>query len=399
MRQPPPNQGTEDSPSRRLLDPLREFVTTEVTGGVVLLVAAVVAIAWANSPAGDSYSSFWNTRHPLTILGFDFPGSLQEWVNEGLMTLFFFVVGLEIKREFTTGELAGGRKAALPVIGALGGMAVPGLLYLAVNVGGAGSRGWGIPMATDIAFALGALALMGGRVRPSTRIFLLSLAIVDDIGAMLIIAFFYAGGLSPVPLMVAAALLGSLSLLHRTDVSWAPIYLLLTIALWVTTLQSGVHATIAGVALALVTPVRATQRIEHVLHPWVSGLVLPLFALANAGVVLSGLGAALTSRVAVGILLGCVVGKIVGISVTTWLAVRTGLGVLPEDMDARQVLAVAAVSGIGFTVALFVTGLAFEDPALLEASKVGILAAALVAAAVTGLVLHLPGFGGRSRAR
>jgi Na+:H+ antiporter, NhaA family len=387
------------SASRRLIDPLREFVTTEVTSALILLIAALIAIGWANSPAGDSYFSLWNDHHKLTFLGLEFPGTIKEWINEGLMTFFFYAVGLEIRRELTTGELSGRRKASLPVLAALGGMAVPGIIYLAVNAGSAGSSGWGIPMATDIAFALGLLALMGRRVHPSTRVFLLSLAIVDDVGSMVIIALFYAGGISPVPLLVVVALLVSMRIFMRADVRSPGLYALFGLALWIAMLQSGLQPTIAGVMLAFVTPAGAAARFEHVIHPWTSGVVLPLFALANAGVVVRDFATLASSRVATGIVLGRVVGKVVGISGITWLAVRAGAGVLPKGMDSRQVLAAAAASGIGFTVALFVTELAFEDAGLIDASKIGILLAAILAAAVTGLVLHGPGSGKSTGAR
>jgi NhaA family Na+:H+ antiporter len=357
------------------------------------------------------------------------------------MTLFFLVVGLEIKRELTTGELRDRRAAALPVIAAVGGMVVPALLYLALNAGGDGAHGWGIPMATDIAFALGVLTLAARSAPASLKPFLLTLAIVDDIGAIVVIALFYSGGVTWEPLLVAAAMLGAIVALQRIHVRATPVYLVLGVGVWLAVLESGVHPTVAGVALGLLTPSVAFQRpgavseeahriadetvddpvppdadapqwlrlaelsretvsplarVEAALHPWTSSLVVPLFALANAGVALSGeaLGDALRSPVALGIVLGLVVGKVVGIALASLGAVRLGIGRLPEGAGTRALLGTAAVAGIGFTVSLFVAELAFSAPALVDSAKIGIFAGSIAAGALGFALLRA----GRRRA-
>ena len=410
--------------ARRLAVPLREFLDTEAAGGLVLLAATAVALGWANSSWSGAYAALWGTELAVEVGQWTLGLDLRHWVNDGLMALFFFVVGLEIKRELVVGELRRVRSAALPVIAALGGMVLPALVFLAVNLGGDGARGWGIPMATDIAFALGVLALFGSRVPAGLKVLLLSVAIVDDIGAIVVIAAFYSGGLAWGPLAVAVGLLAVIAVLHRLGVVWWPVHVLLGVGVWLATYASGVHATIAGVALGLVMPTRplvrhlsvtlgddnaelsapvvrwvkqhvqetisAAERLEHTLHPWTSLAVVPLFALANAGVPLSraSLTAAVGSAVTFGVAVGLVVGKLVGISGAAWLAVRLGVGALPEGVSGRQVRAVAAVAGVGFTVSLFIAGLAYPDPALGDQARVGILAGSLLAAAVGALLLY-----------
>lgn len=414
-------------PVRRLPRTLRHFLETEAAGGLVLLVAALAALAWANSPWRDGYDQLWATELSLRVGPFAIAEDLRHWINDAAMALFFFVVGLEIKRELVKGDLREPRAAVLPAIAALGGMVVPALLYLAVTAGGPGARGWGIPMATDIAFAVGVLALLGPRVPGSLRLFLLTLAIVDDIGAILVIAVFYAEDLDGGALLVALALLAAVVALRRIGVVWFPAYVLLGLGVWLATYLSGVHATIAGVALGLVTPARplaptavarewaeeldddpsagdmaamtalakatvsVAERLQHTLHPWTSFLIVPLFALANAGVALGGgaLDAPGSLAIAAGIALGLVVGKTVGITGAVWLAVRLHVGRLPEGATWGRVTGVAAVAGIGFTVSLFVAGLAFEPGSPAEdAAKLAILAASLTAAVLGVAVLR-----------
>jgi NhaA family Na+:H+ antiporter len=412
-------------PGRRLPRAVQHFLHTESAGGIVLLVGAVVALVWANSPWQASYESLWSTEAAFELGPFRLSEDLRHWVNDGLMALFFFVIGLEIKREFVHGELRDPRTAALPALAALGGMVVPATLYLLVTGAGPGGHGWGIPMATDIAFALGVVALLGRRVPASLKLFLLTLAIVDDIGAIAVIALAYTEGLDLVALAGAGLGLAAVVALRRAEVTWVPIYVAVGAGVWLATLVSGVHATIAGVALGLLTPacplapaavarewardladepspgelvgmtrlakesVSVAERLAHALHPFTSFVVVPLFALANAGVVLSGdaFAAPATAAVAAGVVLGLVVGKVAGISAFSWLAVRLGWGTLPAGVGWGQLVGVATVAGIGFTVSLFIAGLAFEDPDLVAAAKVGILAASAIAAALGSLVL------------
>ncbi len=360
---------------------------------------------------------------------------LRHFVNDGLMALFFLVVGLEIKREFLTGELRDRRAAALPVVAALGGMVVPALIYLALNAGGEGAKGWGIPMATDIAFALGVLTLAARSAPASLKPFLLTLAIVDDIGAIVVIAFFYSGGVAMGPLLAAAVLIGAIVVLQRLDVRSAVVYVALGLGVWLAFHESGVHPTVAGVILGLLTPAEPFQRpravsaeavrtaettvddpdtpdadspqwlrlamlsreavsplgrTEAALHPWTSYAVIPLFALANAGVRLSVDASrdAMTSPVTLGVVLGLVAGKILGVTLASALAVRTGLGRLPPACGWRHIVGLSAVAGVGFTVSLFIAELAFADPGLATEAKVGIFAASLVAGVLGFAVLR-----------
>lgn len=378
------------TPAARVIRPLRDFLATESAGGVVLLLAALAALIWANSPWQDSYVEFWSTD-----LGFGRDGlsmDLQHWVNDGLMTLFFFVVGLEIKRELVTGELRDRRVAALPALAALGGMIVPALLYLAFNHSGAAAEGWGIPMATDIAIAVGVLSMFSRRVPASLKLFLLALAIVDDIGAIIVIAFFYSSGIEPVWLLVAALVFVAMGLLRVAGITHIAPLVVLGVALWFAMLESGVHATIAGVVLALVIPARETAVVEHSLHPWTSLVIVPLFVLANAGVTITGgaLSDALDSSITQGVIVGLVVGKLIGITGFAWLAQRLRLAVMPKGADWNGMVAVAAIGGIGFTVSIFIASLAYGGERLDEA-KIGILVGSLLAAGLgTLLVLRLP---------
>ena len=371
-----------------------EFVSLEAASGVVLLVATVAALVWANT-ASASYLTWWH--HHLTVGVGDHSITLSyvEWVNQGFMTLFFFLVGLEIKRELVVGELRDRRTAALPAVAALGGMVVPALLYVAVNAGGGGLDGWAIPMATDIAFAVGVLALLGARVPSRLKLFLLTFAIVDDIGAIVVIALFYSRGLDVWWLAGAAGAILLVLVMARLGVHHPLWYVLPGVALWVCLLESGVEATLAGVALGLLCPARprggrpVLERLEHHLLPWSSFLVVPVFALANAGVVLTAdsIDAALRSRITIGIVVGLVVGKFVGIMGATTLGLRSGVGRLPEGVTQRQIAGVAVLGGIGFTVALFVSDLTFHGTAL-DHAKIGVLGASVIAA-VLGMVVLL----------
>lgn len=377
---------------------LLAFLKTETGGAALLLLATVVALVWANSPASGAYEDLWATHLDLGLVD----ESLAHWVNDGLMVWFFYVVGLEIRRELVLGDLRDRRAAAIPAIAALAGMVVPALVFFAFNAGGPGAGGWGIVMATDIAFVLGALALLGDRVPPGVRVFLLTLAIVDDIGAIAVIALFYTAEIDLVALGAAAAILAAIVVGRRVWPVWrAPVYLVAGLCLWFAMLKSGVHPTIAGVLMGVLTAVYAprsaagesdvspNERFQAAIHPWTSYVVIPIFALANAGVSLSGdvLGDALTSPVFLGVVAGLVLGKAVGISVASLGAVRARVGPLPTGVDRGHVLGAATLAGIGFTVSLFVAELAFTDQALRDQAKIGVLAASVLAAALglTGL--------------
>jgi NhaA family Na+:H+ antiporter len=371
-----------------------EFASVEALGGIALLLAAAAALVWANSPWADSYASFWEYEIAVGVGRWSITNSLRHWVNDGLMTIFFFVVGVEIKRELVEGELRDRARARLPVAAALGGMVGPALIYFVWNPSGEATRGWGIPMATDIAFALGLLALLGPRVPRGLKLFLLTLAIVDDIGAIVVIAVFYSDGIEPVWLGGGAAVLAVIYVARRLGARHPLVVVLPAFVLWVCVFQSGVHATIAGVTLGLLIPAATDRdrvvldRLERGIHPWTSFLIVPVFALANAGVALGpdALREAASSPIAWGVATGLVAGKIVGIVGVTALGPRLRLGRLPAGVRFRQVLGIGAVAGIGFTVSLFVAEVAFNGT-LLDEAKAGILAASLVAAALGGSFL------------
>jgi NhaA family Na+:H+ antiporter len=371
-----------------------EFVSLEAASGVVLLLATVAALLWANVATG-SYTDWWHRELTIGFGDHSITEDLAHWVNDGLMTLFFFVVGLEIKRELVRGELRDRRTAALPAVAAVGGMVVPALLYVAVNAGGGNLDGWAVPMATDIAFAVGVLAILGSRVPAPLKLFMLTLAIVDDVGAIVVIALFYSTGISLGWLLAAAGALLLVHLMSRAGANRALMYVVPALLVWLCVFESGVHATLAGVVLGLMTPAYprdgrpVLERLEHGLHPVSSFVVVPLFALANAGIVLSAdaIDAALHSRITLGIVVGLVVGKFAGILGATWLGVRARVGRLPEGIHTRDLAGVAAVGGIGFTVALFVSDLTFHHLELDEA-KMGVLGASLIAA-VIGLTVLL----------
>jgi NhaA family Na+:H+ antiporter len=405
---------------------LRAFFATELAGGVVLLVATAVAVVWANSPWSEAYATLWHTTFELTLGSWQLSLDLRSWVNDGLMALFFLVVGLEIKRELLQGELRDRRRAALPIAAALGGMVVPALLYTTLNLGGHGAAGWGIPMATDIAFALGVLAIVAPRAPTSLRLFLLALAIVDDVGAILVIAIFYSDDVDLAWLAVAALALAAVYGLRRLGVHHAPAFVVLGVLTWLALHSGGVHATLAGVAMGLLAP--ATPRIdpevvqqrsdemldvstahsakvatnlarqsvsvlewlEYRLHPWTSLAIVPLFALANAGVKLTGdsLTGAVTSPVTLGVVLGLSLGKPIGIAGGAWLACRTRLATRDPDLGWRLLIGAAALGGIGFTVSLFITDLAFGATDLADEAKVGVLGASVLASCLGAALLR-----------
>ena len=438
--------GMADEPLvERVMNPVLRLLRMAPAAGLVLLACATVALVWANSPWAHGYHAVWETPVTLRVGASQATLTLHAIVNDGLMAVFFFLVGLEIKREVLVGELARVRQAALPVAGALGGMVVPALLYLLLNSSGPTARGWGIPMATDIAFALGVLALVGGRVPSSLRVFLSALAIADDLGAVLVIALFYTASVAWGALGAAAALLLlSLGANAAGVRSWV-VYALIGVALWVAVLMSGVHATVAGVLLAMTIPSRTRidedallagaraalqdfdegcdpattvlsnrahqdalyrlevlseqalpplARLEHGLQGIVTFGIMPLFALANAGVTLAGANQVLASPVTHGVLLGLVVGKPAGIALASWLAVRFGVAALPDGVTWRALGGVAVLGGIGFTMSLFIAGLAFgASPDELTAAKIGTLTASLVAGAAGWLLLRSAGGG------
>ena len=422
--------GHQVSPADIILRPFRDFARRQAASGIILIAAAVAALVWSNSPWASTYVGLWGEteitigsgEHALAM-------PLIVWINDLGMALFFLLVGLEIKREILVGELASVRKAALPIIAAAGGMIVPGVIYAIVNLNEATLRGWGVPVATDIAFALGVLALLGKRAPLSLKVFLASLAIADDVGALLVIALFYTGNIQLWYLLGAGAALLLLVLINRLGFRSPLIFLLIGAVVWFLVHESGVHATIAGVLVAMTIPARASivadrflsqshrsielfekearqsdqlmtnaevvgavhaimhscrqvasplRRIEHALHPWVAFLIVPLFAFANAGVPLGeNFGPAIRSPVSVGVVLGLVVGKPVGIMLSSWVAVRLGIAALPRGVVWWHILGAALLAGIGFTMSLFIAHLAFEDAADLNAAKLGILVASL----------------------
>jgi NhaA family Na+:H+ antiporter len=421
----------------RMLAPLRRAAASTSAGGVVLLAATVSALGWANSPWAASYHRVWETPLSLGVGASVLHTTLLHLINDGLMAVFFFVVGLEIKREVLVGELASMRRAALPMVGALGGMIVPAVIYALLNAGGSGARGWGMPMATDIAFALGVLALIGDRVPTGLKVFLAALAIADDLGAVLVIAVFYSGGVAWTALAAAAAILGLVAIANAAGVRRPWAFGILGLALWGAVLASGVHGTVAGVLLALAIPVRtrigeteflarARQtlvefggtdnlsvtdswtvaladtrrhtaieelellcgyaqppliRLEHAFHNLVAFGILPLFALANAGIPLGGsaLRGVVANPVTLGVFLGLVLGKPIGITAFAWLAVRFDLAALPDGVSWRLLAGAGVLGGIGFTMSLFIGGLAFPDTRILDAAKLGVFMASVVA--------------------
>jgi NhaA family Na+:H+ antiporter len=418
-------------PVDRLLAPFREFARVSASSGILLIGAAIIAVVWANSPFADGYGALWATEVSIGAGDLTLSETLLHWVNDGLMAIFFLVVGLEIKREVLVGELASVRQAILPIAAAVGGAVVPAAIFLGIAGDGAAGRGWGVPMATDIAFALGVLALLGRRAPLGLRIFVTALAIVDDLLAVAVIALFYTSSIATPALVAAGLLLGALVVANVLGVRRPLVYALLGVALWLAVHESGIHATVAGVLLALTIPARtrldsdayverarahiddfegrtvggedastaehhaalweledATERaqapmlrFEHALHPWVSYAILPLFALANAGVRLDAdpIGT-LGQPIAIGVIAGLVIGKQVGITVGAFAAVRLGLAALPSGVGWRHIYGAAWLGGIGFTMSLFIAALAYgEGSSELALAKIGVFVASIVA--------------------
>ena len=421
-----------------ILSPFERFLQRTTSGGIILMGTTLVALVLANTPWGDYARHLWETPLQIGLGPWQLKLSLHSWINEGLMTLFFLLVGLELKREILVGELASLREALLPAVAATGGMLMPALIYYVLNPEGPTTRGWGIPTATDIAFAVGILVLLAWRIPANLIIFLTALAIVDDLGAVLIIAVFYTQHLNLVALGAAASISVLLIILNQGGIRHPLPYGLLGILLWVTLLKSGIHATLSGVLLAFTIPARPAftlqhfeqrlvqlqsalnsevadpdacenalgcpdmatiaenvesaaravqspqQHMEHALSPWVTFLIIPLFALSNAAIDFQEiqLGQALSHPVTMGVILGLVLGKFIGISCFSWLAVRIGIARLPAGVGWRHLLGAAWLAGIGFTMSLFISQLAFNDHVLVEQAKVGILFASLVAAAI-----------------
>ena len=435
----------EEPPIDRLLIPVQRFAHQEAAGGILLLIAAIAAIALANSPFYHAYHEVWETHFVVGLSDFLLDKSIHFWINDALMAVFFFVVGLEIKRSLFLGELASVRRAALPIVAAIGGMVVPAAVYLLLNNEGEAARGWGIPMSTDIAFSLGVLALLGARAPLSLKVFLTAFAIVDDIGAITVIAVFFTETINWVNLGVGVGLLFVLVVLNAMGVRNALVYLFISVVIWVSFFESGIHATVSGVLIAMTIPLRVRidpqqfvargralmdiferegstgarrgnfalmtetqrgaleeledyskevesplQRLEHILHPWVAFVIMPVFALSNAGVPFLSEGAlsAFDSPVALGIIVGLVIAKPLGIVLFAWIAVKTGIASLPRDIGWVHITGAALLGGIGFTMAIFVTGLAFTDPTLVLQSKMAILIASLAAGAIGFLILR-----------
>lgn len=426
---------------RYIVRPTVRFMRVEAAGGIVIVTAALVALIWANVAPG-SYEDFWFTEIVLNFDILTLDETLEGWVNDALMTIFFFVVALEIKREAVHGDLRDPRQAALPVLAALGGMVVPALIFTAFNAGGEGSRGWGIPVATDIAFALGVLALVGNRIPVALKVFLLTLAVADDIGGIVIIAIFYTDDLSFSWLGAAFGFGALILVMQRSGFRSTAAYMVAGGALWLCVFESGVAATIAGVVLGLMTPAAALyergrftravrsflqaldrseqlpdhqqqedvseealrgmehlsvearsplERLEDAVAPWSAFLIVPIFALANAGINLGGgkLSDAVESDVAWGVAVGLVLGKVGGVTLFTYLTVRFGVASLPADVRWSQICGVALLSGIGFTVAIFIAGLSFDELELVENAKIGIFAASIIAAILGFFLLRL----------
>ena len=412
---------------RNLARPVRAFISTEVGSAVVLLAAVVIALVWANSPWNSSYEDLWTTELSIRIADAEISEDLRGWVNDGLMTLFFFVIGLEIRRELDLGELRDRRRVAVPVLAAIGGMAVPALIYLSINAGTAAVQGWGVVMATDTAFALGLLAVVGRHSPLRLRVFLLTLAVVDDVGALAVIALVYTDDVAMLPLLLAIGVFGLVVAFRAAGVSIGAVYFFLGVVLWLALLESGVHPTIAGVSMGLLATayppsrtalqqatslwrsfreqptsglartagrglrraVSPNERLQEIYHPWTSYVIVPLFALANAGVQFSGdiLDQAWRSPITHGVVAGLVLGKLIGITGVSWLATRRWLGGFPLTVSWLPLVGTATVAGIGFTVSLFIAEISFEGAALEEA-KIGILAASVIATGLSWAVFR-----------
>lgn len=381
----------------RVLSPFERFLRRTTAGGIVLVGTTLVAIALCTAFGSDAYEHFWDIELELSLGDASFGMPLRHWINDALMAVFFLGVGLELKREILVGELASLKDSALPVIAAFGGMIVPALIFAALNAGSDSIRGWGIPMATDIAFAVGILVLLAWRIPRNLIVFLTALAIADDLGAALVIAIFYSGGLDWTAILAAALALAAAAALNLGNVRHPLPYAIAGIVLWIFMHRSGVHSTIAGVLLAAAIPARksapALDRWHEALTPWVTFVVIPVFALANAGIDLLALriGDVRGSPLALGVFAGLVVGKFLGIAGFSALAVRSGIARLPSGVQWRHLLGAAWLGGIGFTMSLFIAQLAFTDAATIAGAKLGILAASAVSAAIGLAWLYVAG--------
>lgn len=428
------------TPIDRVIRPVTQFMHADGATGILLIICTAIAMAWANSPWSASYIQLWETHVRIGVGELMLDKSLHHWINDGLMAVFFFLVGLEIKREVLVGELATMQKAALPIAAALGGMLIPAAIYVAFNSSGEGKAGWGIPMATDIAFALGVLSLLGKRIPPALTVFLAALAIADDMGAVMVIAIFYTSEISLLALAIGLAALIAAGLLNRAGVRHPGIYAVVGVICWIAVLKSGIHATVAGVLMAMAIPARTRistrgfvnngrklldeyeksaqasdsaipslqqntvartleihceqvqtplQRLERGLHGWVGFFIMPIFALANAGIIFDGnFAEALTHPVTFGVAFGLIIGKPIGITLLSWLAIRFGWGAMPDGVTWQHVYGAAWLGGIGFTMSLFVGGLAFGESPLMTMAKVGILAASIICGVVGWLLLR-----------
>jgi len=428
----------EKTTIEKIMAPVSRFIHLEYTSGIVLLVSVVIAILWANSPFHDFYEHLWHINFTVGFDKFLLSHPLHIWINDGLMAIFFFVIGLELKREFMEGELSSLQKASLPMTAALGGMLVPAAIYFFINKGTEAAHGWGIPMATDIAFALALLSMASKSIPVSIKVFLSALAVADDLGAVLVIAFFYTDQINLVPLAFGGGFLILLMVGNKIGIRSTVFYLLLGICVWIGFLLSGVHATIAGVLVAftipavtrideqiyssnlrklsydfeadipergsLITPLQnktiqkvktlsmaaetPLQTIEHALHPWVAFGIMPLFALANAGIVItSDFFNSIMNPVSMGVASGLIVGKFTGILLFCWIMVKFRFSSLPEGANWKHIAGVALLAGIGFTMSLFISGLAFKNPAFIDQAKYGILIASILAGILGTIVL------------
>ncbi|WP_184549588.1 Na+/H+ antiporter NhaA [Mucilaginibacter sp. FT3.2] len=424
-------------PIDKFTEPVSRFIHQEHTSGIVLFISVLAAIIWVNSPFSHSYHQVWDLKVSMSIGHYALNHPLHLWINDGLMAIFFFVIGLELKREFMAGELSTIKKASLPMVAALGGMIVPALIYFFINKGTPSAHGWGIPMATDIAFALALLSIAGKHIPSSVKVFLSALAVADDLGAVLVIAIFYSAHIDFAPLTIGFCLLTFLLIGNKLGIRNIIFYLVIGFAVWVAFLLSGVHATIAGVLVAFTIPARTRvneksyaeslrkllfdfeeqipnnstlttpeqhhtiekikklnadaetplQKIEYGLHPWVAFVVMPLFALANAGIMIgANFFSSLLNPVSMGVAIGLVAGKFIGVLVATWLMVKFGAQ-LPANSNWKQITGVALLAGVGFTMSLFISGLAFTHPEMVDQAKYGILLASLLAGILGVIVL------------
>ncbi|MBL4560164.1 MAG: Na+/H+ antiporter NhaA [Labilibaculum sp.] len=424
----------------RIKDPLVEFVRLEAFGGIVLMFFTILAIGLTNSIFGESFLAYWKQNFGIKFGDWGFSKSLLHWINDGLMAVFFFVVGLEIKRELLTGGLSSVKKASLPIFGAIGGMVIPALVYISLNQTGSGTHGWGIPMATDIAFALGILLLLGKRIPTSLKLLLTSIAIVDDIGAVIVIALYYTSEIDWVYLLYGGGIYAVLWIINLLKVRSLPVFLFLGVLLWFALLKSGVHATLAGILLAFTIPARANrdvfefirsnivlleqlgttlvkdkkskekniqssitavkgncievisplQRLEHLFHPWVAYLIVPLFAFSNAGVIINGdLMSKVFDPISLGIILGLFLGKPLGIFLFSYLGVKIGIAQKPQKICWSQIIGIGFLGGIGFTMSFFVSQLAFSDPMILNQAKIAVLIASVMSGLLGFIILKI----------